>query len=47
MLLTYAVYLTYTAIQKDDDDSEEIYEVMPTRSDRRKNIVKPLKNMRL
>jgi cation:H+ antiporter len=38
MLVTYGVYLLYTVLHKDTDDTDEIYEVLPSRQERRKHI---------
>ncbi len=38
MLITYGVYLLYTLLHKDIEDTEEAYEVLPSRRDRRKHI---------
>jgi cation:H+ antiporter len=38
MLLTYGVYLLYTVLHKDTEDTEEIFEVLPSRQERRKHI---------
>ncbi len=39
MVITYGIYLLYTVLHKDIDDSPEISEVLPSRQERRKNIV--------
>jgi cation:H+ antiporter len=38
MLITYIVYLLYTILHKDTEDSEEISEILPSRQERRKHI---------
>ncbi len=38
MLATYLVYLLYTVLHKDTEDTDEIYEVLPSRRERRKHI---------
>ena len=38
MLITYGIYLLYTILHKDTDDTIEFIEVLPSRQDRRKNI---------
>jgi cation:H+ antiporter len=38
MLITYAVYLAYTVVHKDNDDTPELLEVLPSRQERRKHI---------
>jgi cation:H+ antiporter len=38
MLATYFVYLLYTVLHKDSEDTEEIFEVLPARQERRKHI---------
>lgn len=38
MLVTYGVYLLYTVLHKDTEDSQEITEVLPSRQERRKHI---------
>jgi cation:H+ antiporter len=38
MLVTYSVYLFYTVLHKDTEDSEEISEILPSRQERRKHI---------
>ncbi len=40
MLVTYGIYLLYTVMHKDTDDSEEIGEVLPSRQERRKHLIK-------
>lgn len=39
MLATYGVYLLYTVLHKDTEDTEEITEIMPSRQTRRKHIM--------
>ena len=39
MLVTYGIYLLYTILHKDTEDTEEIVEVLPSRQERRKHIV--------
>lgn len=39
MLVTYSIYLLYTILHKDTEDSEEISEVLPSRQERRKHII--------
>ncbi len=39
MLITYGVYLLYTVLHKDTEDTDEISEVLPSRQERRKHIV--------
>ena len=43
MLITYGVYLLYTILHRDSDDTPEIVEVLPSRQDRRKKIAVPEK----
>lgn len=38
MLVTYGVYLFYTILHKDKEDTDEIVEVLPSRQERRKHI---------
>ena len=38
MIITYGVYLLYTVLHKDIEDSGEIAEFLPSRQERRKNI---------
>ncbi len=39
MVVTYGVYLLYTIFHKDTEESEELAEVLPSRQERRKQIV--------
>lgn len=39
MLITYGIYLLYTVLYKDDQETKEINEVLPSRQNRRKNII--------
>ena len=39
MLVTYGIYLLYTVLHKDTEDSGEIAEFLPSRQERRKHIV--------
>lgn len=39
MLVTYSIYLLYTVLHKETDEAEEIAEVLPSRQERRKNII--------
>jgi len=39
MLVTYGVYLLYTILHKDTEESEEISEILPSRQERRKHII--------
>lgn len=38
MLVTYGIYLLYTVLHKDAEDTDEIVEVLPSRQERRKRI---------
>lgn len=38
MVATYGIYLFYTVLHKDTEDTEEISEVLPSRQERRKHI---------
>lgn len=38
MFITYGVYLLYTVLHKDTEDTNEIFEVLPSRQERRKYI---------
>lgn len=38
MLITYGIYLLYTVLHKDTEDTEEIAEILPSRQERRKHI---------
>ncbi len=39
LLITYIIYLLYTILHKDDDDSVEIADILPARPDRRRKSV--------
>ncbi len=39
MVLTYSIYLFYTALHQDTEDSEEIQEVLPSRKERRERVL--------
>jgi cation:H+ antiporter len=45
MLVTYGVYLLYTVLHKDTEDTEEVAEILPSRQDRRKHISAHKKEM--
>ncbi|MDI6603093.1 MAG: calcium/sodium antiporter [Patescibacteria group bacterium] len=38
MVVTYGVYLLYTVLHKDTEETEEIFEVLPSREEKRKHI---------
>ncbi len=38
MIITYCIYLLYTILHEDTEDTEELAEVLPSRQERRKNI---------
>src|SRR3990172_12976926 len=38
MLVTYGIYLLYTVLHKDTEDSNEVAEFLPSRQERRKHI---------
>jgi len=40
LLVTYSIYLLYTVLHKEDEDTKELAEVLPSRQARRKHIVK-------
>ena len=39
MLITYGIYLFYTVFHKDTEDTNEAVEILPSRQERRRNIV--------
>ncbi|MBU0721896.1 calcium/sodium antiporter [Patescibacteria group bacterium] len=39
MLVTYGIYLLYTVLHKDTEDTDENAELLPSRQERRKNII--------
>lgn len=39
MVVTYGIYLLYTVLHKDTEESKEINEVLPSRQERRKHII--------
>lgn len=45
LVVSYLVYLLYTALHKDDTETEEIKEVLPSRVDRRKHVMEKGKEL--
>jgi len=39
MLVTYGIYLLYTVLHKDDGNADEVCEILPSRQEKRKNIL--------
>jgi len=39
MIITYGIYLLYTIFYKESEDADEIYEFLPSRKERRRNII--------
>lgn len=45
LLVAYSVYLLYTVLHKETDETEEIAEALPSRQERRKKIIKRAKDV--